>query len=249
MARRGTGEEEATARGVTFTFDTGMLVALERRKRRALDRRASPSASPVCGRTCTTVPGRVLRCFRRTVVSQVERRAEKLLRHRHIGEQRQLRPTDGVQRLIWLDGEALCVTPELHAALSRQAGNTASTTLPNTGSRSAPALATLSGPFQATLVRPPRRWPLRWFWNWLRGKHLMSRELHQAGLLFRLQRYGVGDAAPARLWPEAFSAAANGVVPADRNAAEHVRLRGLAEFRHRTTAVVGPAQAARPTDP
>jgi hypothetical protein len=37
MARRGTREEEATARGVTFTFDTGMLVALERRRRRALD--------------------------------------------------------------------------------------------------------------------------------------------------------------------------------------------------------------------
>ena len=28
-------EEDATARGVTFTFDTGMLIALERRKRRA----------------------------------------------------------------------------------------------------------------------------------------------------------------------------------------------------------------------
>lgn len=28
-------EEEATARGVTFTFDTGMLIALERRKRSA----------------------------------------------------------------------------------------------------------------------------------------------------------------------------------------------------------------------
>ena len=64
--------------------------------------------------------------------------------------------------------------------------------LPSGSERSAPALATLRGPFQATLVRRRARWPLRWFWHWLRGKHLMSRELRQAGLLFRLQRYGIG---------------------------------------------------------
>ena len=34
MARRN-GEEATAARGVTFTFDTGMLIALERRKPRA----------------------------------------------------------------------------------------------------------------------------------------------------------------------------------------------------------------------
>jgi predicted nucleic acid-binding protein len=37
MAGRGAAEEDATARSVTFTFDTGMLIALERRKRRATD--------------------------------------------------------------------------------------------------------------------------------------------------------------------------------------------------------------------
>jgi predicted nucleic acid-binding protein len=37
VARRDTGEEEATACRVTFTFDTGMLIALERRKRRATE--------------------------------------------------------------------------------------------------------------------------------------------------------------------------------------------------------------------
>jgi predicted nucleic acid-binding protein len=36
VGRRGADEEEA-ARGVTFTFDTGMLIALERRKRRATE--------------------------------------------------------------------------------------------------------------------------------------------------------------------------------------------------------------------
>jgi predicted nucleic acid-binding protein len=37
VAWRGAAEEDPTARGVTFTFDTGMLIALERRKRRATD--------------------------------------------------------------------------------------------------------------------------------------------------------------------------------------------------------------------
>jgi predicted nucleic acid-binding protein len=37
VARRSAGEEEAPARGVTFTFDTGMLIALERRKPRATE--------------------------------------------------------------------------------------------------------------------------------------------------------------------------------------------------------------------
>lgn len=37
MARRGADEEKATTSSVTFTFDTGMLIALERRKRRATE--------------------------------------------------------------------------------------------------------------------------------------------------------------------------------------------------------------------
>ena len=35
MAWGSAAEEETSARGVTFTFDTGMLIALERRKRPA----------------------------------------------------------------------------------------------------------------------------------------------------------------------------------------------------------------------
>jgi len=37
MAWRGAPQEVARAGGVTFTFDTGMLIALERRKRRAAE--------------------------------------------------------------------------------------------------------------------------------------------------------------------------------------------------------------------
>jgi predicted nucleic acid-binding protein len=37
VARRDVDEEEAEACRVTFTFDTGMLIALERRKRRATE--------------------------------------------------------------------------------------------------------------------------------------------------------------------------------------------------------------------
>jgi hypothetical protein len=37
VARRSRTKEDPTASGVTFTFDTGMLIALERRKRRATE--------------------------------------------------------------------------------------------------------------------------------------------------------------------------------------------------------------------
>jgi predicted nucleic acid-binding protein len=37
VARLRAGEEDEAARSVTFTFDTGMLIALERRKRRATE--------------------------------------------------------------------------------------------------------------------------------------------------------------------------------------------------------------------
>ncbi len=37
MAGRGAGQKEAPPGSVTFTFDTGMLIALERRKRRATE--------------------------------------------------------------------------------------------------------------------------------------------------------------------------------------------------------------------
>ena len=49
MAWGSAAEEETSARGVTFTFDTGMLIALERRKRpawnafRAIVRRGLPT--------------------------------------------------------------------------------------------------------------------------------------------------------------------------------------------------------------
>jgi hypothetical protein len=88
----------------------------------------------------------------------------------------------GAQNLIWLDGEALCVTREFWEA---QRGR-----LPDW-------LRLGHGPPPR---RPPRGWHFvrRWqsrFWGWLwqalRGRRYASPELRQAALLYRLQRYQV----------------------------------------------------------
>ena len=41
------------------------------------------------------------------------------------------------------------------------------------------------------LIRRHQSRPLAWLRAWLRGRRLVSPELEQAGLLFRLERYGV----------------------------------------------------------
>jgi hypothetical protein len=158
------------------------------------DQLATPRERCACFRAYlrATVPGRVARPFRRRMATQIEQRARRLLRHRHISEQRQSCLAVGTQRLIWLDGEALCVTPELNAALGRQPPNWLAPQALTPAHRWQQATVVVPGAPQAVLVRRRARWSLRWLWNWFRGKHLMSRELRQAGLLFRLQRYGVG---------------------------------------------------------
>ena len=55
----------------------------------------------------------------RHAVGVIQRLRERLLRRRHIREQRQPPPTVA-QNLIWLDGEALCVTRAFQAVLKGQ---------------------------------------------------------------------------------------------------------------------------------
>jgi tRNA A-37 threonylcarbamoyl transferase component Bud32 len=139
-----------------------------------------------------SLPRTLVRDGWRAIVERIERFAQRLLRHRHIREQRQSPVAGGVQRLIWLDGEALCVTPELQAALGRQTPHWLTTGAPlGTRQRLRQATVAVPGVAQATLVRRRADWPLRWLWAWLRGKHVQSREVRQAAILFRLQRYGV----------------------------------------------------------
>src|SRR5262249_16731297 len=125
----------------------------------------------------------------------VRRLAERLLRKRRIRELRQPPLEWGRQNLVWLRGGALCVTRAFRAELRGRLpewlapvaspGEVARTPVERSGGR------------KGLLIRRRQSRPLAWLGAWLRGRRLVSPELEQAGLLFRLQRYGV--AAPRLL--------------------------------------------------
>lgn len=125
------------------------------------------------------------------VVGDICRQAVRLLRKRYIREVRQASLPIGQQNLIWLDGEALCVTSEFQSALRGKVPSwlvQENVGPPNDVTREE---MDVPGAGRAVLVR---RWvcrPLGWLWQRLRGQPFTSPELRQAAVLFRLQRYGL----------------------------------------------------------
>jgi tRNA A-37 threonylcarbamoyl transferase component Bud32 len=123
---------------------------------------------------------------------RIRRRARRLAGKRHIRELRQVPLPAGKQNLIWLDGEALCVTREFQEEAGRIPGWLP---IPSKPSRLSNHVhrqtVTLPKRRRACLVRRHAGSLLGWLWCKLRGKVFNSPELEQAGTLFRLQRYGV----------------------------------------------------------
>lgn len=115
--------------------------------------------------------------------------AVALLRKRHIREVRLSQPAPG-QGVLWLDGEALCVTARFHAELRgnipRWLRGPNSTTEGLTK-----VVVPLAHGRRGLLVWRRRRQPLRWLWSLLWGKPLVTPEVREAGLLFRHQRHGL----------------------------------------------------------
>ncbi|MBY0522343.1 MAG: lipopolysaccharide kinase InaA family protein [Gemmataceae bacterium] len=140
-----------------------------------------------------TLPMRAPHAFWTEAVRHIRKHAQRLDRHRHIRELRETRSHD-TQQLIWLDGEALCITPRMHAVwgdtvpawLAAPAGH------PGSISKVTRTTVSVPGVSRATLVRRRTDWPLAWVCTWLCGRRLATRAVEQAGLLFRLERYGVG---------------------------------------------------------
>jgi hypothetical protein len=98
----------------------------------------------------------------------------------------------GTQAVIWLDGEALCVTPEFWNELR--------CTVPDwlrldcekwSDSRVTHSVVRLAGGRRGLLTRRREDSLLRWLWRGLRRRPLVSPELREAGALFRRQRHGV----------------------------------------------------------
>jgi aminoglycoside phosphotransferase len=138
-----------------------------------------------------TLPVRAPRTFLAEAVRRIRSCTRRLLRRRHIREVRQVRPMSGAQELIWLDGEALCVTPEFRDACKERLPDWLGTVPVNAASVTR-HLVDLPDASQGTLTCRRGVDPLRQLWAWLRRERPTSPELRQAGTLFRLQRYGVG---------------------------------------------------------
>lgn len=125
--------------------------------------------------------------------SMVRAEAEKLSRKRHIREMRQPPLPVAQQNLIWLDGEALCVTKEFRAEVQGEVPDW----VPRLRSKefavagAVEQTVTLPGAGVARMISRQVRRPWRWLWSCLAGRPMSSPELDEAAAIFRLQRFGV----------------------------------------------------------
>jgi len=130
----------------------------------------------------------------RTLLRRIRRHAERLLRRPRIRELRHTPLPAGLQNLIWLDGEALCVTREFRAEMTGQLPGWLVTEprLEAPGNELTETRMALSGARQGTLVRRRASRPWWWLWCRLRRRPATTPEFQQAATLFRLQRHGIG---------------------------------------------------------
>jgi tRNA A-37 threonylcarbamoyl transferase component Bud32 len=121
-------------------------------------------------------------------VRDVRRAANRLLRHRHVRQERETPPPVAGQGILWLDGEALCVTQEFWKELGGIIPDWLP--LPAGGRGTSGSTVTLPGGRRGFLVR---RWcnrPLAWLWGACRRRPLLSPELRDAGAFFRRRKHG-----------------------------------------------------------
>jgi tRNA A-37 threonylcarbamoyl transferase component Bud32 len=127
------------------------------------------------------------------LLREIQHRASRLLRHRHVRDARRGPATADEQQVVWLDGEALCVTRAFHQHLPRPLPEWLSILRSATGSL--PSVerrwVTLDQDRQALLIQRHAWRPFAALNSWMSGRPLTAPEVRQAGLLFRLQRHGV----------------------------------------------------------
>jgi tRNA A-37 threonylcarbamoyl transferase component Bud32 len=115
-----------------------------------------------------------------------------LLGRQHVRKERASPPPLMGEGILWLDGEALCVTQKFWEEMGGEVPGWLP--LPKTGGGTSCRAVPLAGGRRGLLVR---RWcdqPLAWLWCALRRRPLLSPELRDAGRFFRLQKHG--QAAP-----------------------------------------------------
>jgi hypothetical protein len=167
----------------------------------ALDATLAPELAPARDRlaclrayvrACAQI--RVPRSFRKGAAVHIRRQSLRLQQKRRIRELRQVPLAAGAQNLVWLNGEALCVTQAFHEEMQGQRLDwlQPADPFPGPGNQVRRAEVCLPRTRHAHLVR---RWCTRrlgWLWACLRRRPLTSPELEQAGTLFRLERFGIG---------------------------------------------------------
>src|SRR5581483_10510735 len=118
---------------------------------------------------------------------------KRFLRHRRVRELREGALAAGNSNLVWQDGEALCLTPEFQSTLKNQIPHWLSLDgLPQSPRRLETHAHVDTGEgHQGHLLRRREIRPFSCLWSWLSSRRPTSPELRQAGLLFRLQRYGI----------------------------------------------------------
>jgi tRNA A-37 threonylcarbamoyl transferase component Bud32 len=129
----------------------------------------------------------------RSAASSIGHLASRLLRQRRIRELRKVPAPNHAQGLIWQDGEALCLTPEFQADLAGHIPDWLGlANLPRQpGSWEKRAWVELPESRHALLIRRRQSRLLGGLWDLLRRRRQASPELRQAGLLLRLERYGI----------------------------------------------------------
>jgi hypothetical protein len=130
----------------------------------------------------------LLRC-----VFQILQWEKRLLRRRRVREMRHIRGNAEAQNLVWLDGEALCVTPQF---LERVGGKVPDRlvldSMPQQPRRILEQYElALPGGGYGVLTRRRTVHRFMGWWCRLRGTRPTSPEVREAGVLFRSQRLGI----------------------------------------------------------
>lgn len=136
------------------------------------------------------------KCWRQrleTVAEAIHRTSASLRQRRRIREMLQPPVASGEHNLVWLDGEALCVTPEFKATLGTETPSwlRLDPAHGSTRPRFHQTTISLPGSVRGVLTHRRCRDVVGWLTSWVRPRQRTSPELEQAVTLFRLQRFGV----------------------------------------------------------
>jgi hypothetical protein len=127
--------------------------------------------------------GFTLRCL----AGRIRHEARQLLQKRHVRETRTCPPLAD-EGVIWLDGEAVCVTQSFLRELK---GTMPEWLRPSSGRGTTRTIVPLPNDRRGLLIRRTLDQPLAWLVRALRRRAVRSPELKQAGRLFRCLRQGL----------------------------------------------------------